>query len=393
MTAPLIGEQVTSGRFKAVAHEHYARWRVHTPVVRARINRHEVWLVSRYDDVSMLLRSAAFSKVRPGGEYVPAFLKSLTRNMLAVDGADHARLKRAVQDAFTPRRIDGLETWATRLADELTAGLPNHGTQDLVPMFAMPFPVTVIAELLGVPAADRTRFARWSRALVGNDGSLPGLLRALPGMIQFVRYLRRHSAHRRARPSDDLAGALAAMEIAGQLDGDEVVAMLALLLTAGHETTTNIIANGLATLLSAPDALAALRQGRADPRLAVEELLRFCGPVETSTPRFAKEPITIAGEVVPCGAEVLGVITSANRDAAKFALPDQLDLNRDPNRHLSFGEGAHYCAGAALARMETRVALMALILRWPTLNLAVGCPTTWRSGPILRGLTALKVDC
>jgi cytochrome P450 PksS len=254
-------------------------------------------------------------------------------------------------------------------------------------------PTTIIAEMLGVPVADRHRFQRWSQALLAAGSSRWGVLLAIPHVWLFLRYVRRLIREHRAEPRDDLVSALAQAEEAGQqLSEDELVAMIVLLLVAGHETTVNLIGNGTLALLQHPEQL---RQLRRDPGLmasAVEELLRFTSPVETATERYARQGATIGGVTIPQGGLVLPVIASANRDERQFTDPDRLDLTRAPNRHLSFGLGAHYCLGAALARMEGQIALATLLRRAPGLRLAVEPETLrWRPGLVLRGLAGLPV--
>jgi cytochrome P450 PksS len=210
----------------------------------------------------------------------------------------------------------------------------------------------------------------------------------------FLRYTRKLIKARRAQPRDDLVSALIRAEEAGrQLSEDELVAMVVLLLVAGHETTVNLIGNGTLALLEHPDQLEKLRDDPSLIRPAVEELLRFGSPVEAATERFAREDVTIAGVTIPRGEMVLAVIASANRDERQFANPDKLDITREPNRHLAFGLGAHFCLGAALARMEGQIAIGTLLRRAPGLRLAVEPGALrWRPGLVLRGLKALPVS-
>ena len=263
---------------------------------------------------------------------------------------------------------------------------------DLIADYALPIPLTVISEMLGIPSADQHRFNRWSNTIVASTAA-PNLIRVLPAIWRFVRYLRKVIAAKRARPQDDLISALVQAEEAGdRLREDELVAMVFLLVVAGHETTVNFIGNGVLALMQFPEQLARLQ---ADARLeatALEELLRFHSPVEVSTERFAREPIEIAGVTIPTGALVYGLIASANRDETQFEDPDRLDLGRLKNRHLAFGQGIHYCLGAPLARLEGQIALRRLLERMPSLRLAVPESTLrWRKGLNIRGLEALPV--
>jgi cytochrome P450 PksS len=240
---------------------------------------------------------------------------------------------------------------------------------------------------------DRHKFRRWPQALVAAGASRWGVLWAVPNVWFFLRYLRRLIAARRAVPREDLLSGLVQAEEAGnQLSEDELLAMVVLLLVAGHETTVNLIGNGTLALLEHPDQMEKLRKDPALIRPAVEELLRFSSPVETATERFAREDVTVAGVAIARGELVFAVVASANRDERYFSNPDDLDVTREPNKHLSFGLGAHYCLGAALARLEGQIAINALLARAPRLRLAVAPGALrWQAGLVLRGLKALPV--
>ena len=264
---------------------------------------------------------------------------------------------------------------------------------DLIHDYALPIPTTIIAEMLGVPVQDRHTFHRWSSTIVASNPSGWGMLKAMPNAMAFMRYIRKLIATRRANPQDDLISALVQAEEAGdQLSEDELLAMIFILLVAGHETTVNLIGNGMLALLEHPDQLEKLRDDPALIKPAVEELLRYSSPVETATERYAREDITIAGVTIPRGALVFAVIASANRDERQFANPDTLDITRQPNRHLAFGQGAHYCVGAPLARLEGQIAINTLLRRSSALRLAVPPGAVrWRRALVLRGLESLPV--
>ena len=232
-----------------------------------------------------------------------------------------------------------------------------------------------------------------SKTIITNTMTPLSLLLSMPHMLAFVRYLRWLIEDKRRNPADDLVTALAQAEGAGDgLDADELMAMVAILLSAGHETTTNLIGNGVLALMQHPDQRERLRTQPALIELAVEELLRFGSPVEMSTHRFAREDLEIAGQPIARGELVFGLIASANRDEAQFLQGHALDLGREPNRHLAFGLGGHFCVGAPLARMEGRIAIGTLLRRLPTLHLArADAPLRWRSGLVLRGLESLAV--
>jgi cytochrome P450 PksS len=263
---------------------------------------------------------------------------------------------------------------------------------DVIRDFALPLPTTVIAELLGVPVADRHKFHRWSNAMTRVSTTWQ-IIGAIPSAWAFLRYIRRIVKLRRADPKDDLISALAQAEEAGdKLNEDELFAMVFLLLVAGHETTVNLIGNSVLALLEHPDQMRKLRSDSGLLKTAVEELLRFISPVELATERYAREDIVIGGVTIPRGAIVYAVLGSANRDDRQFNDPDALDITRHPNPHLAFGLGPHYCLGAPLARLEAQIAIKTLLNRMPDLRLAVTRGALrWRSSLVLRGLESLPV--
>jgi cytochrome P450 len=247
---------------------------------------------------------------------------------------------------------------------------------DLVRDYALPLPTTIIAEMLGVPKEDRHKFHRWSRAIVQSNPSGWRMVRAIPSAVLFLRYIRKLVRTRRAMPQDDLVSALVQVEEAGeQLSEDELLSMVFLLLIAGHETTVNLIGNGTLALLEHPEQMAKLRNDPALIKSAVEELLRHSGPLETATERFTREAVTVADVTIPRGAMVYAVLASANRDERQFPNPDAVDITREPNRHLAFGLGIHYCVGAPLARLEAQIAFDTLLRRASVLRLAAARDT------------------
>jgi cytochrome P450 PksS len=313
--------------------------------------------------------------------------------MLDLDPPDHTRLRSLVHRAFSPRLIEQMRGRIQSLAADLLSVARRRGSMDLIGDYALPIPTTVIAEMLGVPDRDRRRFYRWTRSIVAASPSGWGMLRAIPSAMAFLRYIRRLIAAHRAAPHDDLIGALVEAEEAGeQLTEDELVAMVFLLLVAGHETTVNLIGNGMLALLKDRDQMERLRAEPTLLKAAVEELLRYESPVMTATERYAREDLTVSGAIIPRGALVFAVIASANRDSEEFPDPDVLDISREPNRLLSFGLGPHYCLGAPLARLEGQVAISTLLSRLPDLRLSVRPELLrWRRGLVLRGLEALSV--
>ncbi|AGY57714.1 cytochrome P450 family protein [Gloeobacter kilaueensis] len=394
--------QIASPAFKADPYPFYARLRAETPVYRVALpNKQPAWLVTRYDDVAALLKDPRFAKDRQNAltkkqmasqPQVPALFAPLTRNLLDSDDPDHARLRRLAQTAFTAKRIEVIVDRTQAACDERLDRLKGRRF-DLMGEFALPVPVMVISELLGVPQADREKFGRWSKTLSQNTMTPMRMLLSFPHLVCFVRYLRRLIAQKQKQPQDDLVSALVQVQATGQLDEDELLAMVALLLTAGHETTTNLIGNGMLALLRHLDQFERLR---AQPELietAIEELLRFESPVEMSTNRYAREDLEIAGTPIARGELVLGVIASANRDESQFPDAHTLDIARRPNLHLAFGQGGHYCLGAALARLEGKIALETLLRRLPNLRLTQATNSLrWRRGLVLRGLESLAVS-
>jgi cytochrome P450 PksS len=394
---------IASPEFKADPFPFYADLRAKAPVYRTVLpTREPAWLITRYDDAVAVLKDDRFVK-DPSRALTPAQLArlpwfrtifpALRRHLLSVDGADHTRLRALVNKAFTPRLVEQMRDRIQALTDELLAAVQPRGRCDLIGAFTLPLPVTVISDMLGVPPADRRAFHRWSNALLAAAHSTWRLLYAVPNGVLFLRYLRKFIKRRRAEPGKDLVTALIEAEEAGdRLSENELLAMVMLLLVAGHETTVNLIGNGMLALLEHPHQLEKLR---ADPGLikpAVEELLRFTSPVETATERYAREDVPLGGVTIPRGEMVFVAIASANRDERQFPNPDVLDLTREPNKHLSFGLGEHFCLGAPLARLEAQLAINTLLRRLPGLRLEVAPGRLrWRRGLLLRGLEALPV--
>ena len=383
----------------------YAELRRDRPVARATVpGRGAVWVVTRYADVAALLKDPRFSNDRRGagvpspffgGLPMPRALRTLSSTMVGADDPRHARLRGLVGRAFTPRRIAELESRIRAIATTLLDRAALDGGMDLIADFALPLPFTVIAELLGVPESHRAEFRRRVKGLMAVPRSIALRLAIwLPQLVRLVTFFERLVALRRQTPDTGLISALIALEKDGErLDGQDLVAMVFLLFFAGHETTVNLIGNGMLALFDHPGEMARLR---ADPSLlpsAVEELLRFTNPVEAVAMRYTREAVTLAGIELPPRATVMALISSANRDPEAFADPDRLDLGRPDNRHLALGAGAHYCLGASLARLEGRIAFEMLLERCPKLRLAVPREAvTWRDPGALRGVRMLPVS-
>ncbi len=395
---------IWSSEFKADPFPFYAHLRANSPVVPVTLPDKQVaWLVTRYDDVATVLRDERFAKDKlrvlsreelAKQPWIPAMFKPLSRNMLDVDPPDHTRLRALVQQAFSPRAVEQMRPRIEALANELVDGFRRPQRMDLLHEYALVIPTTVIAEMLGVDARDRHKFHRWSNSILTSTSSSRGNLWAIPNVFFFLRYLRKLIAKRRASPREDLVSALVQAHAAeDRLSDDELVSMIFLLIVAGHETTVNLIASGMLTLMEHPEQMRRLRENPELLKSAVEELLRFTAPVETATERFAREDVTISGVTIPKGGLVLAAIASANRDETQFAEPDRLDIAREPNKHLAFGLGIHFCLGASLARMEGQIAIGTLLARTRQIELAApAAELRWRPSLVLRGLKGLPVS-
>ncbi|MBX3012892.1 MAG: cytochrome P450 [Caldilineaceae bacterium] len=394
-----------STTFKRDAYSIYEQLRSQGPVVKnIGLNGNgSLWFVTGYAEAEAVLRdhkrfvknyhNTLTAQQRAQLPPMSRLTQLLDQHMLNLDGEDHLRQRALVNKAFSSRIINGLHERVQAIADGLLDQVQAQGTMNLIDDYAFPLPIVVIAEMLGIPAADRNRFRAWSDAFVTPAVNEEEWRRAEKLLIEFVDYLGQIFAERRQRPRQDLITALLQADEGGdKLSEEELHSMVVLLIVAGHETTVNLIGNGTLALLRHPAQMAQLK---ADPTLmpaAIEELLRYDGPVERATLRFAAVDAELAGQWIRRGEAVSVVLGGADRDPAHFAQPDQLDLTRENNRHLAFGYGVHYCVGAPLARMEGRIALNTLLQRLPNLRLAAPVETlAWRFNPILRGLQQLPV--
>jgi cytochrome P450 len=353
-----------------------------------------VWLITGYAEARAALADQRLRKNRPGQRQAPDSIHAaLEMHMLNSDPPDHERLRRLVNKAFTARRVERLRpritAITTTLLDDMSA-LDGRAEVDLLASFAFPLPITVICELLGVPAADQDDFRTWSATAV-SDTAPRDLSRAHASAL--ISYFMDLLAVKRREPADDLLSAL--IEAQDDKDGlseNEMVSMAFLLLVAGHETTVNLIGSGVLALLLNPVELARLR---ADPALidgAVEELLRHVSPVNNATFRCAAETVEIGGVRISRGDPVIVALSGANRDPSRFGDPDGLDLGRDSSGHLAFGHGIHHCLGAPLARLEAQIALASLLARFGSIQLAVPATSLcWRPSTLIHGLESLPV--
>jgi cytochrome P450 len=376
----------------------YHRLRAEDPVHHSPLG---FWVLTRYADVIAMLRDprlikepiAAFVAARFGMAVPPG----LGLSMLDRDPPDHTRLRGLVSKAFTPKALESLRPHIQGIVDGLLAKVEGRGEMDLIEEFAYPLPVRVICEMLGVPVADHERFKQWGLDIArGLDAiMLPPdsevAQRSMAGRRALAAYFRELIAERRAAPREDMLSALIAAEEAGdKLNEDELMATCLLLLVAGHETTVNLIGNGSLALLRHPAELRKLRDNPGLITSAVEELLRFDGPVQR-TARIPSEDITIGDHTIPKGEMVMPFLGAADRDPAQFPDPDCLDITRGDNRHIAFGMGIHFCLGAPLARMEGQIAINTMLQRLPKLALAIDKPE-YRQSLTLRGLQALPVS-
>ncbi|GAA1258141.1 cytochrome P450 [Kitasatospora nipponensis] len=387
---------IDAGALIADPHAGYAALRQAGPVHRiVAPDGLPVWLVTRYADVRQALADPRLAldkrHATPGNYRGLSLPPALDANMLNMDPPDHTRIRRLVGQAFTPRRVEQLRAPIEAIAEELLDALAPLGRADLIEAYAAPLPITVICDLLGVPQDDRRDFRSWTDTLIAPDPARPQDAKAALGAV--LEFFPRLIARKRAEPGDDLLSALIAVrDQEDRLSEDELTSLAFLILLAGYENTVHAIGNAVLALLERPDQLAALR---AEPELvagAVEEFLRHDGPAPTAIRRFPREDVEIGGVRVPAGETVLLALASANRDPGQFTDPDELDVRRRENAHLALGHGIHYCLGAPLARLETEIALGALLRRLP--GLALDLPREQlRHRPTLRsrGLLELPV--
>ena len=390
--------------FKADPFTTFARLRQEAPIYAHHApDGRVIWYVTRYQDVVAILKDDIhFMKDERQATRAAASQASraslihrlINENMLFSDPPDHTRLRALVNQAFTPRRVDQMQPRIEAIASSLLDKVSHVGQMDVIADYALPLPVAVITEMLGVPAADQAQVTDWSQAII-SPGSRGLTYSGRKAKVRaFLAYLEQMFAERGREPQDDLVTALVQAEEAGQkLSQAELFSMVALLVVTGHETTVNLIGNSALALLQHPEQLALLRRGEVAWETAVEELLRYDGPVETSTTRWVKKDLIFQGQPLRRGDVVRVVLASANRDGSAFAQPDRLDCQRQNNRHLAFGLGIHYCLGAPLARLEGKVALSLLFGRFPHLRLKTpAAHLPWRSGVLFRGLKQLPVS-
>ncbi|WP_413809050.1 cytochrome P450 family protein [Streptomyces sp. OE57] len=393
----------------------YAWLRDHAPVHRTTLpSGVDAWLVTRYADARRALADPRLSK-NPQRHSAAAHAKGkvgipgerraeLMTHLLNIDPPDHTRLRRLVSKAFTPRRVAAFAPRVRTLTDQLIDAFEGRGEADLIHEFAFPLPIYAICDLLGVPREDQDDFRDWAGAMIRHGGGPRGgvaravkRIRAYLGELIHRKRLELAERGEEGDGEDLISGLIRAGDHGEHLTENEAAAMAFILLFAGFETTVNLIGNGVYALLRHPEQRALMQRAleEGDERLlaaGVEELLRYDGPVEIATWRFATEPLTLAGQRIAEGEPVLVVLAAADRDPERFAEPDVLDLTRRDNQHLGYGHGIHYCLGAPLARLEAQTAIATLLRRLPGLRLAEDPDDLrWRGGLIMRGLRALPV--
>ncbi|MFI8261913.1 MULTISPECIES: cytochrome P450 family protein [unclassified Streptomyces] len=393
---PLPDISANDADFLTDPYSFYARLRATGPVHHVEVTAEyaPTFLVVGYEEARRALAHPGLAKDWSSGAILPGITATrANRNMLEADPPHHTRLRRLVAREFTSRRVQAMRPRVQQITDDLLdamAARPQRSA-DLVKALAFPLPMTVIGELLGVPDLDRERFGYWSKEVVAPTSPVP----STTAHDKLGEYLTELVGAKAKEPGEDLLSALIRTrdEDGDALSPDELIGMAFLLLVAGHETTANLISNGTRALLAHPDQLAALRadhDGLLDG--AVEEMLRYDGPVQNTTYRYAREDMELGGTAIPAGATVLVSLAGADRDPGRYEAPDTFDIRRAPQGHLAFGHGLHFCIGAPLARMEGRIALRGLLERFPDLaeDPAEEAPA-YIGSSLIRGVTRLPV--
>ncbi|MGA7489565.1 MAG: cytochrome P450 [Xanthobacteraceae bacterium] len=376
------------------------RLRARGPVVETRLPIvGKVWMTTTYELAARVLKDSETFTLRSGGAvagvrwWMPGIVRSLADNMLTMDEPDHTRLRGIVDEAFRRRAILELEPRIFAIADELAGELFADGSPaDLVDRFARKLPLSVICELLGLPLADRPKFMAWANSVARLAGPVD-FLRMIGGLAAMKRYLEGRLQAAREHGGEGLIAELVRIEKeGGRISAREMVAMVFLLLGAGSETTTHLISGSVYELTRTPALRDWLKEDWSRANLAVEEFLRFVSPVQFSKPRFVRKDVELGGIRLKKGERIMAMVAAANMDPVANELPERLDLQRRPNRHLAFGTGIHFCLGHQLARIEGTCALQALLGRWPNLELAVEpAQIRWRRRPGLRAIEQLPV--
>lgn len=371
----------------------YALMRQHMPAFME--PNSGVWSVFRYDDVKTVLTEHGTFSSGYGEVHARQNGSRMHDSMIGADPPAHTRLRALVSRAFTPRAVANLAPRIKQLTDQLLDQVIETGQLDLVHDLSAPLPVMVIAEMLGIPPADYRQFKDWSDQIVASSNLMVQndavAASSRTAMHEMYDYFARIIAQRRVEPRDDLISGLIAAELDGErLSEQDIFSFCWLLLVAGNETTTNLLSNAIITLLEHPDALAQLRSDLSLLPSAIEEVLRYRSPVQAMF-RFTKREVEVAGQTIPAGKMVLAWIGSANHDESKVSNADAFDLRRDPNPHIAFGHGVHFCLGAPLARLESRIALTEMLTRLKNLERADDVPLEPVEGFIVHGVKRLPL--
>jgi cytochrome P450 len=380
----------------------YHTYRTHAPVhwgLPSFPGLQGIWYLFRHTDCVTMMSDARFGRNLPDDETITQrqpMLNQAARSMLFSDPPNHTRLRSLVNKAFTSRMIERLTSRIDTITAELLDAVQPNGAMDVIADLAFPLPVIVIAEMMGVPASDRLLLKHWSFPLTRaidarRDEDVERINQAaMAAGMEFIAYLQQLIAKRRQHPQQDLLSNLIALEAQGdKLSPEELMRMCILLLVAGHETTVNLIGNGLLALMRQPSQMELLKQQPALIESAVDELLRYDAPVQ-STGRVAFEDLTLGDQHIRKGERVTALLGAANRDPAVFPHPDTLDIRRGDKHYLSFGHGIHYCLGAPLARLEGQIALNAVLQHMPNIHLQTE-ELTWREGFGFHGVVSLPV--
>ncbi|MEK3732058.1 MULTISPECIES: cytochrome P450 [Paenibacillus] len=372
--------------------------RENEPIHLAKMNNGQyTWVVTKYEDAVAILKDPRFTKnfnyFATEDKQDKGSANLLVQNMLFSDPPDHTRLRGLVHQAFTPRMIESLRGRIEEITHELLDAVQNKGYMNLINDFAFPLPIIVICELLGVPSKDRNEFRKWSNTLVDPPQEPERIEELQTHLEEFVAYLQQWFEQCRENPQNDLISKLIQAEEDGdRLKEEELYGIVSLLIIAGHETTVNLITNGVYALLTHPDQKVRLQNEPNLIKSALEEILRYNGPVQFSTNRWATETIRLGDKTIHEGDQVLVALNSANHDPEQFQDPEVFDITRGQNKHLAFGKGIHYCLGAPLARLEGEIAITALLKRMPEIRLATEVENLkWKPGMLMRGLEELPV--
>jgi cytochrome P450 len=399
--------ELYSEEFRRNSHAVLAQMRTDAPLIQQLGIDGEtpVWFVTRYTEAQQVLSNEKHFVRDPRLALTPEELKRIfdvpdpqidrmmNNHMLNHDGENHRRLRSLVSKAFTPKVIQNMRPRIEQIAQDLLNKVISNGRMELVSDYAFPLPITVIAELLGVPPDNQNQFRIWSNAFVRPALAPDEQQTAMRLLMEFAGYMQQLVAERRHRPGNDLlSGLIQAEEGGDRLEESELFSMLTLLIVAGHETTVSLIGNAVLALLQHPDRRLEIQKNPELIPAALEEFLRYDSPVERSLTRFVTQDIDLAGQQLKRGDLVIVMLSSANRDEIQFASPDRLDIHRGQSAHLAFGKGVHYCLGAPLARLEGEIALRVLFDRIPDLVLDIPLEELeWRDVPLFHSLVRLPV--